>query len=91
MIRALTWLAGILVAAAACADGGELFATFCQSCHGENPEPLQTFSGTRDGFRQVLEDAGEGMPDFYGVFTDDEIDALYDYVTATTIAPGSTE
>lgn len=91
MIRALSLLAGLLVAAAACADGAELFANFCQSCHGVNPEPVQSFSGTRDSFRQTLENAREGMPDFYGVFTDDEIDALYDYVTAAVIEPGSTE
>lgn len=81
MIRAVFLVAGVLGAGAVCAGGAELFANFCQSCHGENPEPLRTFSETQDGFRRVLEDAREGMPDFYGVFTDEEIDALYDYVT----------
>ncbi len=90
MSRAPALLGSLLMAAVAWADGAELFGQFCQSCHGENPEPLQAFSGTREEFRQVLEDAGEGMPDFYGVFTDEEIDALYDYVAAA-IAPGSTE
>lgn len=82
MMRTLTLVAMSLVAAAACADGAELFGNFCRSCHGDNPEPVQAFAESRERFQLILEGDTEGMPDFFGVFTNEEIDALYDYVTA---------
>ena len=63
------------------ADGGALFDEFCSGCHGNNSIVLEDFSGTREGFQQILEGVTEDMPDFYGVFSDEEIDALFEYVT----------
>jgi len=77
----------LLLPSAAFADGGELFADFCQGCHGDNAEILQAFSGTIDRFREILEGDTEDMPDFYSTFSPEEVTELYQYVTELARQP----
>ena len=69
-----------LVPATAFADGSELFEEFCENCHGDNSAPIEAFEGSPERFRGLMEGESEDMPDFYGVFSDEEIDALYEYI-----------
>jgi mono/diheme cytochrome c family protein len=77
----------LLLPSAALADGAELFADFCQGCHGDNAEIFQAFSGTQDRFREILEGDTEDMPDFYGTFSPEEVAELYQYVTELARQP----
>ena len=63
------------------ADGASIYGGFCKSCHGENAVGLREYAGSPEQFRATLEgEANPTMPDFYGVFDDDEIAELYGYV-----------
>ena len=80
MTRCILITVFALISTAAQADGSELFEEFCENCHGDNSAPIEAFDGTPERFRELMEGAGEDMPDFYGVFSDEEIDALYAYI-----------
>ena len=81
------WLLPALVAAILIApktiasEGADLYADFCETCHGADAAGLKTFDGSRDAFQALLEGESEDMPDFFGVFEDEQIDALFRYVT----------
>ena len=70
----------LLLPAVVFADGAELYSNFCKSCHGENAEVLRSFAGTSDRFREVLEGDTQNMPDFYGIFSSEQVAELYQYV-----------
>ena len=81
-MKRITTLALVLLSPALVqADGEELFEEFCISCHGDGSIVVEEFTGTRERFQQTLEGFTEDMPDFYGVFSEEEMDALYEYVT----------
>jgi mono/diheme cytochrome c family protein len=80
-------LAFTLLPAAGHADGSELFEEFCVNCHGDNSAPIEAFDGTPERFRELMEGASEDMPDFYGVFSDEEIAALYEYINGPDFKP----
>jgi len=80
-MRVLISAGVLLLPPATFADGTELFANFCQGCHGENSKVLQDFPGTLDRFQEILEGDTEDMPDFYGTFGPEEVAELYQYVT----------
>jgi mono/diheme cytochrome c family protein len=64
------------------ARGQEIFAEFCQGCHGENKSGLLNFSRTRDELQLILEGETDQMPDFYGIFSAAEVDAIFAYLAA---------
>ena len=64
--------------------GSELFDEFCSGCHGANADGLSQFSDTLETFNERLEGITENMPDFAGVFEEDEITALFTYIDQTT-------
>jgi mono/diheme cytochrome c family protein len=65
----------------ASARGEEIFAEFCQGCHGENKSGLINFSRSRDELQAILEGETDQMPDFYGIFSESEADDIYAYLT----------
>jgi mono/diheme cytochrome c family protein len=66
------------------ADGADIFANFCQGCHGENAEGLRQFNGSAEEFQGILEgERDNNMPDFYGVFGPEEVAALYQFITGS--------
>jgi mono/diheme cytochrome c family protein len=66
------------------AEAAELFANFCQGCHGENAEGLRQFKGSAEEFQGILEgERDNNMPDFYGVFGPEEVATLYQFITGS--------
>ena len=61
-------------------EGGDLYNEFCERCHEDPGIGLAAFEGTRDDLVERLEGMTEEMPDFWGLFTPDEITALYAYI-----------
>lgn len=82
--RAGLLLAAAFVAAPASGDplatGGRIFGEACASCHGAGAAGLAPYSGSLGDFREILSGKVNRMPDFHGVFSDEEIAALYAYV-----------
>ncbi len=61
-------------------EGGDLYNEFCERCHEDPGIGLAAFEGSRDDLVERLEGMTEEMPDFWGLFTPDEITALYAYI-----------
>ena len=60
--------------------GEAIFAEFCQGCHGANKSGLVNFSRSREELQGILEGETDQMPDFYGIFSETEVDAIYAYL-----------
>ncbi len=60
--------------------GGDLYNEFCERCHEDPAAGLADFEGSREDLVERLEGMTEEMPDFWGLFTPDEITALYAYI-----------
>ncbi len=60
--------------------GAELYTEFCMGCHGENKTGLSNFNDDAATFAERLEGITENMPDFAGVFEDDEVAAMFAYL-----------
>jgi cytochrome c551 len=69
------------------AEGETVFANNCASCHGAEgaggsaPALAGRDDLDEDGVESVVRNGGGGMPAFEGQLSDDEIDAVTDYVT----------
>ncbi len=61
-------------------EGGDLYNEFCERCHEDPAVGLADFEGSREDLVERLEGMTEEMPDFWGLFTPDEITALYAYI-----------
>jgi cytochrome c5 len=61
-------------------EGGDLYNEFCERCHEDPAAGLADFEGSREDLVERLEGMTEEMPDFWGLFTPDEITALYAYI-----------
>jgi mono/diheme cytochrome c family protein len=68
------------------AEGQELYTEFCESCHGKNKSGLSEFNGDLAVLTDRLEGNTEEMPDFAGFFEEDEITAMYAYLSAPAVA-----
>ena len=86
------WLIAEIPAVIASADpaspeqielGTDLYQEFCERCHGEPAVGLAEFEGSRDDLVERLEGMTEEMPDFWGMFSDDEVSAIYAYMQAS--------
>jgi len=62
--------------------GEKFYVEFCQGCHGADKSGLTGFSGEREDLLRILEGDTDQMPDFYGIFSDEEVTEIYAYVTA---------
>ena len=78
---ALLLTIGLAPLSAVAADGEELFAEYCQSCHEPDAAVLKEFQGSRERFNEILEGETQDMPDFFGFFQEDEVEALYQYIS----------
>ena len=63
--------------------GADLYAQYCERCHNPGATGLVEYRGTPEDFRDRLEGITEEMPDFWGMFSDDEVAALYGYLQST--------
>ena len=79
----------LIVAAVAQADeariaaGAELYAEFCETCHGENKTGIPEYTEDLETFTEMLNGETEEMPDFTDFFEDDEISAMHAYLAAS--------
>ena len=62
--------------------GSELYAEFCAGCHGADASGLSNFSDDAATFAERIEEGmTENMPDYAGVFEEDEIAAMFAYLS----------
>ncbi len=76
---------GTAVAAAGnAALGGELYNQYCVNCHGDGAAGLATFNGELERVQFMLNGGSAYMPDFSGMFTDEEISNIHAFLTSNT-------
>ena len=63
--------------------GGDLYKQYCDRCHEAPATGLAAFQGSLQDLTERLEGITDEMPDFWGVFSDDEIAALYAYMQSS--------
>lgn len=63
-------------------EGAELYGEFCENCHGPDRDGLEVFDGDVVALTDRLEGFTDEMPDFAGFFEEDEIAAMYEYLSA---------
>jgi mono/diheme cytochrome c family protein len=64
--------------------GTKNYVLFCQGCHGEDKAGLSSYQGGLEDLQARLDgETTEQMPDFYGVFSEDEVVEIYAYLKAT--------
>jgi mono/diheme cytochrome c family protein len=65
------------------ARGQRLYEEYCRRCHGDDRAGLATFQASQEELKLRLEgQLRENMPDFFGVFREEEIADLHAYLTA---------
>ncbi len=87
MLRLATLLSATTVLCAPLAvaqsSGEQLYSESCQNCHGPEKVGLSGYAEDFAGFANRLNGETEDMPDFAGFFEDEEVAALYEYLTTT--------
>jgi len=64
--------------------GTKNYVLFCQGCHGEDKAGLSNYQGGLEDLQARLDgETTDQMPDFYGVFSEDEVAEIYAYLKAT--------
>lgn len=63
--------------------GTKNYIQFCQGCHGADKAGLVNFQGGLEDFQAIIDGETSQMPDFYGVFSEDEVVEMYAYLKAT--------
>jgi mono/diheme cytochrome c family protein len=79
----ILWAGGVAAFAGddSFAEGQELYGEFCQNCHGPDKSGLDVFTGDMAALTERLEGLTDDMPDFTGFFEEEEIDALFAYLS----------
>ena len=70
-------------------SGAALYSRYCQSCHGADKVGLEAFDGDLEALKLRLDGYTGNMPDFSGLFSDDEVTAIYAYLVAEGDVNGS--
>jgi len=81
LLASLLWLITGLAPVAAEDLGKELYEEFCQNCHGPDKAGLKDYNGSFESFAERLDGVTQEMTDFAGFFDEDEVVALYSYLT----------
>ena len=61
--------------------GAENYETYCASCHGKDRGGLVNFEGQLEDLQLILEGETMNMPDFYGVFSEEEVADLFAFIS----------
>ena len=72
------------IASEAVERGTKNYLQFCQGCHGADKAGLANFEGGLEDLRAILDGETNQMPDFYGVFSEDEVADIYAFLNATS-------
>jgi mono/diheme cytochrome c family protein len=62
-------------------NGSDLYNEFCERCHGADRAGLETFEGEFADLEFLLSGGNAYMPDFTGLFTDEEVTDIFAYLT----------
>ena len=60
--------------------GTNNYLQFCQGCHGADKAGLVNFQGKLEDLEAILDGETNQMPDFYGVFSEDEVADIYAFL-----------
>ena len=71
------------VAAADATQGADLYGQYCVGCHGDGAAGLSAFNGELERLQFMLNGGSAYMPDFTGMFTDEDINNIHAYLTST--------
>ena len=63
-------------------SGAALYSKYCETCHGTDKVGLEAYDGDLEVLKLRLDGYTENMPDFSGLFSDDEVTAIYAYLVA---------
>ena len=63
--------------------GAESYVQFCEGCHGADKAGLANFEGGLEDLQAILDGETNQMPDFYGVFGEDEVADIYAFLQVT--------
>ena len=63
--------------------GTKNYLQFCQGCHGVDKAGLANFQGELQDLQAILDGETNQMPDFYGVFSDDEVADIFAFLQVT--------
>ncbi len=63
--------------------GAQSYVQFCEGCHGADKAGLVNFEGGLEDLQAILDGETNQMPDFYGVFSEDEVVDIYAYLEET--------
>jgi mono/diheme cytochrome c family protein len=63
--------------------GAENYQQFCEGCHGADKAGLVNFEGGLEDLQAILDGETNQMPDFYSVFSEDEVADIYAYLEET--------
>jgi mono/diheme cytochrome c family protein len=63
--------------------GTKNYLQFCQGCHGADKAGLVNFQGGLEDLQAILDGETNQMPDFYGVFSEDEVADIYAFLKTT--------
>ena len=72
------------IASEAVERGTKNYLQFCQGCHGADKAGLANFQGELEDLQAILDGETNQMPDFYGVFSEDEVTDIYAFLNATS-------
>ncbi len=61
--------------------GAELYNQYCVRCHGDSAIGLAKFNGELERLQFMLDGGSTYMPDFMGMFTDEEINNIHAFLT----------
>jgi mono/diheme cytochrome c family protein len=62
--------------------GAELYNQYCVGCHGDSAIGLAKFNGELERLQFMLNGESVYMPDFTGMFTDEEINNIHAFLTS---------
>lgn len=74
--------ATVVNASEASERGEKNYLQFCQGCHGADKAGLVNFSGELGDLQAILDGETNQMPDFYGVFSEDEVADIFAFLQA---------
>ncbi len=66
--------------AADATQGADLYGQYCIGCHGDGAVGLSTFNGQLERLQFMLTGGSAYMPDFTGMFTDEDINNIHAFL-----------
>ena len=65
-------------------NGSKTYTQFCAGCHGADKAGLANFTGGLEELQAILDGETSQMPDFYGVFSEEEVADIFAFLQVTS-------